>query len=181
LQTSGSAVAHNIASNLKLASGIAPVARYLDAGIAVGLGTDGPGSNDGLDLLGDLKYASLVQKVTNDDARSVPAHQALEMVTRFGAQALGMEDMIGSLEVGKRADIILIDVDRPHYTPHHFAYGPNIASNLVFCGRGSDVRTVIVDGQIIVEDGVPTTLDRVAVQREAQKSSEHILQRAGLL
>jgi 5-methylthioadenosine/S-adenosylhomocysteine deaminase len=181
LQESGTAVAHNIASNLKLASGIAPIHRYLDAGICVGVGTDGPGSNDGLDLLRDLKYASLMQKVITADATSVPADTALAMVTSEGARALGLEKEIGSLEVGKRADVILIDLDRPHLTPHHAAYPSNITSHLVYSAAGADVATVIVDGQMLMRDRVPLTLNPASVQRAAQLSSERLLKRAGLL
>jgi len=181
LQVSGTSVAHNIASNLKLASGIAPIYRYMETDICVGLGTDGPGSNDSLDPLQDLKYASLIQKAMAADATSVSADTALAMVTCNGARALGLEREIGTLEKNKRADIILVDLDRPHLTPHHPGYPPNIPSHLVNCASGADVSTVIVDGRILVRDGTTVSLNPDAVQAAAQASSEQLLRRAGLL
>jgi 5-methylthioadenosine/S-adenosylhomocysteine deaminase len=179
LQHTGTAVAHNISSNLKLASGMAPVHRYLAAGICVGMGTDGPGSNNSLDLLGDLKYASLVQKTIAGDATVVPAETALAMVTRHGATALGLGAEIGTLEVGKRADIILIDLDRPHFTPRHFDHDANILSHLVYCATGADVSTVMVDGRVLLRDGALPALDAAAIRAAAQASSERLLARAG--
>lgn len=175
LRSSGSAVAHNLASNLKLASGIAPVQRYLAGGIPVGMGTDGPGSNDALDLLADLKYAALLQKAVTGDATCLPADTALRMVTRNGAQALGLANRIGSLEVDKLADLILVDLDRPRFTPHHFGSPDNIASHLVNCATGADVDTVIVAGKVLVRDGQPLYLDTARVQQRAQRSSEKLV------
>ncbi|MFQ5858037.1 MAG: amidohydrolase family protein [Anaerolineae bacterium] len=181
LQSTASSVAYNIVSNLKLASGIAPVHRYLAAGICVGIGTDGPGSNDGLDLLGDLKYATLVQKVITGDATCLPAETALAMATHYGAQALGIGDRLGTLEVGKQADIILVNLDQPRFTPRHFSYAPNILSLLVACATGADVDTVIVGGQILVRDSQPVSLDPAAIQENAQQSSVKILRASGIL
>ena len=174
LRDSGSSVSHNIASNLILASGIAPVQRYLDEGVRVGIGTDGPGSNDGLDLLADLKMAALLQKGVTSDATSVPADAALAMVTRHGAEALGIGDQTGTLEVWKKADIILLDLDKPHLTPRHYDIPASIAALLVNCATGRDVDTVIVNGEILVADGQPRSLDVMAIQQKAQKSSEKV-------
>jgi 5-methylthioadenosine/S-adenosylhomocysteine deaminase len=183
LQELGSAsshVAHNVASNLKLASGMAPVARYLAQGLNVGLGTDGPGSNDGLDLLRDLKLAALVQKGLASDATTLPAEAALEMVTRNGARALGWDDEIGSLEPGKQADLILVDFDRPHLTPHHFDNLPSIHSNLVYCASGADVDTVMVGGQLLVRGGQPVQLEAAAIREAAQRSAERLIRDVGV-
>lgn len=181
LRESGASVAHNISSNLILASGIAPVDRYLEQGIRVGLGTDGPGSNDGLDLLRDLKLAALTQKANTSDATRVPADVALAMVTRRGAEAIGIDDQIGTLEVGKRADVILVDFDKPHLTPRHFDYAPNILSHLVYCAGGSDVDTVIVEGRILVSEGRSLHLDTLAIRENAQRSSRKVLRASSLL
>ncbi|MCC7362629.1 MAG: amidohydrolase [Anaerolineales bacterium] len=174
-------VSHNIASNLKLASGIAPVDRYLQLGLCVGLGTDGPGSNDSLNLLADLKLATLLQKAISQDATCLPAQTALDMVTRHGAQALGLAEHLGSLEPGKQADLILIDLDQPHFTPRHFDRPDNILSHLVTCATGADVDTVVVAGRVLVRHGQPVHLDCADIQARAQASSRRLLQAAGLL
>lgn len=180
LHETDSAVAHNIASNLILASGIAPVQSYLDQGLLVGLGTDGPGSNDGLDLLRDARLAALAQKGSANDATSLTADTALAMMTRHGAQALGMGDEVGSLEVGKQADIILIDLDKPRFTPRHYTHPPNILSHLVNCASGADVDTVIVGGRVLVSNGEPLHLDAEQIQRKAQQSGARVIQAAKL-
>jgi 5-methylthioadenosine/S-adenosylhomocysteine deaminase len=175
LRRSDAAVSHNIASNLKLASGVAPVNRYLEAGLCVGLGTDGPGSNDGLDLLADLRLAALVQKGFSDDATCLPAQAAVDMVTRNGARALGLADHIGSLEPGKQGDVILIDLDKPRFTPRHFDRPETILSHLVTCATGGDVHTVLVAGRVLVHDRYPLNLDLSAIQQQAQESSRRVL------
>jgi 5-methylthioadenosine/S-adenosylhomocysteine deaminase len=181
LQRSHTNVSHNIASNLKLASGIAPVGRYLQLGLCVGLGTDGPGSNDGLNLLADLKLAALVQKAISQDATCLPAQTALDIVTRHGAQALGLAEHIGSLEPGKQADLILIDLDQPRFTPRHFDRPDSILSHLVTCATGADVDTVVIAGRVLVRHSRPVYLDRSDIQARAQASSRRLLRAAGLL
>lgn len=181
LQESESSVAHNISSNLILASGIAPVHRYLEEGIRVGLGTDGPGSNDGLDLLRDLKLAALTQKVNAGDPTSMAVENALAMVTRRGAEAIGIDDEVGTLEVGKQADIILVDFDKPHFTPRHFDHTPNIMSHLVYCAGGSDVDTAIVNGRILISEGRPFFLDILSINEKAQQSSRKVVRASRLL
>lgn len=181
LKASRTTIAHNIASNLKLASGIAPIHRYRAAGICVGLGTDGPGSNDSLDPLQDLKYASLIQKAISGDATCMSADTALAMATRAGGEALGLGTEIGILEEGRRADMILVDLDRPHFTPHHFDYSQSITSLLVYCASGTDVSTVIVDGQVLMLNGELIRLDIETIMKAAQASSEAVLARAGWL
>lgn len=180
LKDSHSSVAHNIASNLILASGVAPVHDYLEQGVIVGLGTDGPGSNDGLDLLRDIRLAALTQKGRTGNTASLPAQTALAMVTRHGAQALGIEERVGTLEAGKQADIILLDFDKPRFTPKHFDYPPNIMSHLVNCAAGSDVSTVIVDGHVLVSEGQPVFLDARIIQEKAQQSSAKVRRAADI-
>lgn len=151
------AVAHCPVSNMKLGSGVAPIPQYLDRGITVGLGTDGVKENNNLDLIEEMKFASLLQKVHHLNAAVMNARTVLSMATMGGARALGLADEIGSLEVGKRADITVVDLMRPHLTPVYFGKDFNVLSNLVFAARGSDVDTVVVDGRVVVRDGVLTT------------------------
>ena len=138
-------VAHNPTSNLKLASGIAPVPRYLEAGITVGLGPDGTASNNRLDMWHEMRLAALLHKATTGDPTVISARQALCMATIEGARCLNLADSIGSLELGKRADITILDFDKPHLYPCH-----NVVSQLVYAAGAADVDTVLVDGQIRV-------------------------------
>jgi 5-methylthioadenosine/S-adenosylhomocysteine deaminase len=147
-------VSHNPISNMKLASGIAPVEKLLDAGIAVGLGTDGEKENNNLDLFEEMKVASLLAKLNNLDAAALDAWKVVRMATIDGARALGMDAEIGSLEAGKRADFIGVRFDTPRMTPL-IATGKfcNIHYNLVHAVRGGDVDLTVVNGRIAVEDG----------------------------
>lgn len=156
----GVAVAHNPVSNMKLASGIAPVEAMLKAGVAVGLGTDGEKENNNLDLFEEMKAASLLGKLKSLDAAALDSWQALRMGTILGAKALGLDHEIGSLEPGKRADLIAVRTDTPRMTPL-FGSGPyfNLQHNLVHAVRGSDVDLTMVDGRVVVEDGRLMTAD----------------------
>ncbi|WP_020650340.1 amidohydrolase [Solimonas variicoloris] len=177
LARTGTSVAHCPVSNMKLASGICPVPELLDAGVAVGIGSDGVKENNNLDLLEEMKFVPLLQKVRLLDARAMPAPQVLRMATIDGARALGLDDEIGSLERGKKADLILVDFMRPHLTPVlHGAYG-NVVSNLVYAARGSDVRLVMVDGQVLVRDGVLLRADVNELMRQAQQATEALIVR----
>ena len=160
LATRGGSVAHNPVSNMKLASGIARVEEMLSAGIAVGLGTDGEKENNNLDLFEEMKAASLLGKLRRLDAAAMDSWQSLRMATILGAKALGLDQDIGSLEPGKKADIIAIRTDTPRMTPL-FAEGPhfNLHHNLVHAVRGSDVDLTMVDGQVLVRDGQLATAD----------------------
>ncbi len=171
----GAAVSHNISSNLKLGSGIAPIKMYFEKGICVSLGTDGPGSNDGLDLLRDLRTAIFTQRGIHQDASLLGSRHALEMVTIRGAQALSMEEVTGSLEIGKRADLIMIDLDGPYLTPNHCDDADAIQSLIVFCATGRDVSHVFVDGELIVDRGIPTKIDARDVQERAQKAARKLI------
>ena len=148
---------------MKLASGTAPVTAYLRAGVALGLGTDGAASNNDLDMFEAMRVASLLHKLQTMDPRVVSAKTALEMGTIGGARALGMEKQIGSLERGKRADLIVVDASTARHTP---MYDP--ISHLVYVTRGDDVQTTIVNGKVLMRDRKVLTLDERAVLTEAR-------------
>jgi 5-methylthioadenosine/S-adenosylhomocysteine deaminase len=165
LKSRGVGVAHCPSSNMKLASGAAPVVKMLSLGIAVGLGPDGPaGSNNDFDLFEEMDLACKLQKVITLDPQSLPATAAFEMATMGGARALGLEREIGSLEQGKRADMILIGLDQPHAKP---LYEP--VSQLVYALKASDVRDVMVNGKPVVRDRQILTLDLKQVLAKAEE------------
>jgi 5-methylthioadenosine/S-adenosylhomocysteine deaminase len=163
------AVSHNPESNMKLASGTAPVTGYLQAGIALGLGTDGAASNNDLDMFEAMRIASLLHKMQTNDPRAVGARVVLRMATIDGARALGMDRRIGSLEPGKRADIIVVGMSSARQTP---MYDP--ISHLVYTTRGSDVQTTVVDGKVLMRNRKVLTLDEAAVLQEARLLSEKV-------
>jgi len=160
-------VAHNPESNMKLASGISPVPRLLEAGICVGLGTDGCASNNNLDLFLEMDTAAKLHKVNTLDPTVMDARTVLKMATRDGARAIGLGNVTGSIEVGKKADIIVIDTNRPHLTP---MYHPE--SHLVYAAKGSDVVLSVINGRVIMEDGELTTLDLASIYAHIQKFSD---------
>jgi 5-methylthioadenosine/S-adenosylhomocysteine deaminase len=158
-------VAHCPSSNMKLASGIAPVTRMLAAGVNVGLGPDGPaGSNNDFDLFEEMDLAAKLQKVAALDPQALPAATALEMATIRGARALGLEKEIGSLESGKRADIIAVRLDRPNAVPLY-----NALSQMVYALKAADVRDVMVNGKPVVRDAKILTLDEAAILAKAME------------
>lgn len=165
---------HNPVSNMKIACGVAPVPEMLAAGIPVALGTDGAASNNALDMFNEMKFAALLSKVHKLDPTVVPAQATLEMATINGATALGLGDKIGSLEVGKKADIVLVDMKKPHLVPLH-----NVVSHLVYSAVGGDVDTVIVDGKVLMQGRKVLTLDEDKVLEGAQKASDGLLTRGG--
>ena len=169
LKSRGVGVSHNPESNMKLASGTAPVPGYVKADVALGLGTDGAASNNDLDMFEAMRTASLLHKLQTGDPRVVNAREALEMATIRGARALGMERQIGSLEVGKRADLIVVSMRGARQTP---MYDP--MSHLVYVARGDDVRTAIVHGKVLMRDRRMLTLDEGAVLREASSWAEKV-------
>ncbi len=158
----GVSVAHNPQSNMKLASGIAPVSRMLEAGINVGIGTDGPSSNNDLDMWEELRTASLLQKVATLNPCVLTAYQTLRMATVHGAKAIGREGELGVIAPGALADLILVDMRRPHLSPQN-----DLIANLVYCGKASDVDTVIVDGQVVVKEHQLLMADVQTLCREA--------------
>jgi 5-methylthioadenosine/S-adenosylhomocysteine deaminase len=165
LNARGVGVAHCPSSNMKLASGAAPVARMLALGIHVGLGPDGPaGSNNDFNLFEEMDLAAKLQKLVTMDPRALPAATALEMATIGGARVLGMEKEIGSIETGKRADLILVRLDRPNAVPLYDA-----VSQMVYALKADDVRDVMVNGKPVVSDGRILTLDQRAVLEKAEE------------
>jgi len=165
---------HNPVSNMKTASGVAPVPEMLAADIPVALGTDGAASNNSLDMFDEMKFAALLSKVHKLDPTVVPAQAVLGMATINGAIALGLQDEIGSLEVGKKADIVLVDMKKPHLAPLH-----NIVSHLVYSAVGSDVDTVMVDGEVLMQGRKVLMLDEDKVLEGVQKASDGLLARGG--
>jgi 5-methylthioadenosine/S-adenosylhomocysteine deaminase len=163
---------HNPVSNMKIGSGVSPVPEMLAAGIPVALGTDGAASNNSLDMMNEMKFAALLNKAHKLDSTAVPAQSVLEMATINGARALGLEREIGSLEVGKKADLVLVGLKRPHFTPLH-----DVVSHLVYSGVGSDVDTMLVDGKILMQGRKVLTLDEGEVMRKAQEASDELLAR----
>lgn len=169
LRERGVGVAHNPESNMKLASGTAPVVAMRAAGVSVGIGTDGAASNNDLDMFEAMRLAAFLAKHATGDPRAIPARTALEMATIEGARTLGMADRIGSLEPGKRADVIVVSMGAARQTP---LYDP--LSHLVYATTGSDVRTTIVNGKVLMRDRKMLTLDEAAVRADAAKAAERV-------
>ena len=159
-------IVHNPESNMKLASGIAPVPEFLSQGITVGLGTDGCASNNNLDLFTEMDIAAKLHKVQTMDPTVLDAVTVLRMATIEGARVLGLEHITGSLETGKKADIIIIDTNKPHLTPMY-----NPFSHLVYAARGSDVNHVIINGQIVMEGRKLLTMDLKGIMARAREKS----------
>jgi 5-methylthioadenosine/S-adenosylhomocysteine deaminase len=152
-------VAHNPSSNLKLASGFAPVSRMLQHGLNIGIGTDGPASNNDLDMFEEVRLAAFIAKAHSGDPTSLPATTALSMATRLGANALHLGNITGSLEVGKRADLILIDLSPLHNSPRFRRDPSGIYAQLVYAGKANDVTDVMVNGKWVMRDRQLTTLN----------------------
>ena len=170
LVSRGVGVTHDPSSNMKISSGVSPVAAMLDAGVKIGLGTDGPATNNDLDMWEEMRIAAFLQKVSTMDPEVLPAATALRMATRGGAEALGLEDQIGSLLAGLRADLIQVSLDDMHFVP---AYG-DVVSQLVYVGDEQDVTTVVVDGKVIMRDKTILTIDAERVRREANALAAEI-------
>ena len=166
LKANGVGVSHNPESNMKLASGTAPVLQYLAAGVALGLGTDGAASNNDLDMFEAMRQAAFLHKLTSKDPRAVSARTALEMATLGGARVIGQEKRLGSLEAGKLADLLIVRMDQPRQTP---MYDP--ISHLVYVTRGDDVDTTIVNGRVLMRAGKVLTLDEPAVLAAARAAA----------
>jgi 5-methylthioadenosine/S-adenosylhomocysteine deaminase len=170
LADAGTAVVHCPASNMKLASGMAPVQRLREAGVTVALGTDGAASNNDLDLFGEMRDAAMLGKLAADDASAVPAAAVVEMATRAGADALGLPG--GRIEEGAAADLAVVDLDAPHLTPVH-----DPVSHLAYTARGGDVRHTICDGEVLMRDREVLTLDADAVQERAATAASDLVER----
>jgi 5-methylthioadenosine/S-adenosylhomocysteine deaminase len=173
----GTSVAHCPCSNMKLSSGPARIGDYRKAGIHVGIGSDGEKENNNLDLIEEMKFASLLQKVSTLDPTTGDPWDILDIATLDGAKALGLGDVTGSLEVGKRADVVMVDLRKLHFTPLLHGKNFNAAAHLVFSASGHDVSNVWVDGRHLVADGLVTSVDVEAVRSRAQSAAEELFER----
>ncbi len=169
VRDAGAGVAVNPESNLKLASGVPDIAGWIAAGLRLGLGTDGAASNNDLDLWDAVRLAALLPKGVGRDPTAVPAREAVRMATRGGAELLGIDDVAGTLAVGKRADVCVIDTSAPHLTPLYHPY-----SHLAYAARGSDVVHTVVDGRVVYRDRRHVTLDAAAIRADARRLSQEI-------
>ncbi len=181
LAETGTSVAHCPCSNMKLSSGPARVGALRAAGVAVGLGSDGEKENNNLDLLEEMKVASLLQKVSTLDPTTGDPWDVLTMATVEGARVLGLDAVTGSLEPGKRADVVAVDLRGLHTTPVLRGADSNVAAHLVFAASGRDVTDVWVDGVRLVDTGRPTTFDVASVRADAQAAAEELFARRAAL
>ena len=166
----GVKVSHNPCSNMKLASGVSPVSKLIENDICVSIGTDGASSNNNLDLIEELKTASLLQKVSTLDPKVLSSDEAIEMATIKGAETLGLDDEIGSIEVGKKADIILIDTNSANMVPD----SSSLSSNVIYSANGSNVDTTICDGKILMENKKLVVLDEQEIYDKARQAIKEL-------
>jgi 5-methylthioadenosine/S-adenosylhomocysteine deaminase len=162
-------VAHNPESNMKVACGVAPIQKMLDMGISVGIGTDGAASNNNLNMFEEMNTTAKLHKIIQKDPTVLKAQDVVKMATIYGAQALNMEQNIGSIKVGKKADFILVDLDKPHLTPLYNTY-----SQVVYAMQASDVETVVIDGKIIMKNRKILTINEQKVMQEMRKLAKDI-------
>jgi 5-methylthioadenosine/S-adenosylhomocysteine deaminase len=181
IAATGTRVAHCPVSNMKLASGPAPIPKLWAAGVTVGLGSDGEKENNNLDLLEEMKVASLLQKLVGLDPTAGDPWDVLAMATIEGARCLGLGDVTGSLEPGKRADVITVDLRRLHTTPLLAGTNANVAAHLVFSSAGQDVDSVWVDGRRLVAGGTLLTCDEASIRADAQAAAEELFARRAAL
>jgi 5-methylthioadenosine/S-adenosylhomocysteine deaminase len=169
-------LSHNPASNMKLASGVAPISKLLSKGICVSLGTDGAASNNNLDLLEEMKIAALLQKVNTPDPTVLSAEEVFKVATINGATVMGLDDEIGTIEVGKKADLVLVDMRSPHLTPFRHPI-----SHLVYSANGSDVDTVICNGKILMQEKELLTIQENELMLQAEESSRDLLSKRTII
>jgi 5-methylthioadenosine/S-adenosylhomocysteine deaminase len=169
LKQHGVGSVHNPQSNMKLASGVAPVPQMLRAGVLLGLGTDGAASNNDLDMWEEMDTAAKLHKLAANDPKVVTAEEALALATIGGARALHMDSEIGSIEAGKRADLVVVDLDGLHQTPRY-----NLYSHLVYATKASDVRTVVIEGRVVMRERRLLTLNEPLIKRRARAIRERI-------
>ena len=163
-------VAHNVISNLKLASGFAQMPKFMTKGGRVGLGTDGASSNNSQNMFKEINVCSLVHKAQMMDPTAMNAYDVLKLATIGGAKALQWDKEIGTLEVGKKADIILVDINKPHFCPYH-----NVIADLVYSAQGSDVKTVMINGKLLMQDYQLLGIDEQAIMKEAKRCAQAII------
>jgi len=171
LAAKGVKVSHNPQSNMKLATGIGPIPALLAAGVDVGLGTDGCASNNDHDMFGEIDTAAKLHKVFSRDPSVLDARKVLELATSDGARVLGLDGIIGSIAVGKAADIIIVDMAKPHLTPMYNPY-----SQLVYAASGADVRTSIINGRLVMKDRRLLTVDQEAAMDAVEAIAAEIVQ-----
>ena len=175
LKETDTKVVHCPSANMKMASGICKVPQMLSRGITVALACDSSVNNNCLDMIAEMKAASLLANITNLNYKALTAEEALEMATINGARAIGQEDAIGSIEVGKKADIILVNMRKPHTTPNF-----DIIANLVYASVGSDVETVMINGKIVMEERSILVADEEAILSEAEERGRALLEKTGI-
>jgi len=175
LKKSGVGIVHNPQSNMKLASGVAPVPKMLRENLPVGLGTDGAASNNDLNLWEEMDSAAKLHKLISNDPKVVSAEEAFEMATIRGARALHLEKEIGSIEKGKRADLVIVDLESLNQTPSY-----NIYSDLVYATKAGDVRTVIIEGRVVMRDRRLLTLNEETIKADARRYRERIIKTVGV-
>jgi 5-methylthioadenosine/S-adenosylhomocysteine deaminase len=176
IRDTGTHISYNPVSNAKLGNGIARVVDYLEAGINVGLGTDDAPCNNNNDMFEVMKYASLFQKAVHTDASLLPSEQIIAMATIDGARALGMDKEIGSLEAGKKADLILVNMRAPSLTPLFSGRNFNALAHLVFAAHGDNVDTVIIDGRVVMRGRSLLTVDEGEVIDRATRAANRVIQ-----
>jgi 5-methylthioadenosine/S-adenosylhomocysteine deaminase len=174
------AVAYNPTSNMKLASGVARVPELLRAGVRVGLGTDSNLSNNNLDMFEEMRLGAILQKLARSDAESLPCELVLRLATNLAADCLGLGEQIGSLEVGKRADLIIVDLHVPHMWPLLPEPRSNVIEQLVYSANAGDVLTTIVDGRVLMQDRQMLTLDPEPVEQMVNQAAQDLVRLAGL-
>jgi 5-methylthioadenosine/S-adenosylhomocysteine deaminase len=172
LARTGTSAVHCLESELKLASGIPRLPALLRAGVNVGLGTDGAASNNDLDLWAEMRLSALLYKAIEKDPTAIPAREALRLATRGGAKAVGLDHLVGSIEPGKRADLVLVDLDRPHLSPIY-----NVVSHLVYAAHRNDVTTVVVNGVVVVEKGHTTLVEEREAMADVREVADRIRRR----
>lgn len=175
IQQKGATVVHNPSSNTKCASGICPVPELLEGGVNITLGCDGGPSNNTYDMFWEMKLTACLHKVNKLDPTVVPSERIMEMATINGARALGLDHMIGSLETGKRADVIVIDCNKPHIAPNL-----NPVSTVVYAAQGQDVDTVFVDGQLVMRNRQVMTMNEGAILEEVRHAAANLIKKAGI-
>jgi 5-methylthioadenosine/S-adenosylhomocysteine deaminase len=174
IQHAGAGIAHNPSSNLKLASGFANVTRMLELDINVGIGTDGPASNNDLDMIEEIRLASMVAKCASGDPTALPARQTLSMATNIGAKAIHISHLTGSLVPGKRADMIVLGIDELHNSPNFKRNPDGIYAQIIYAAKSTDVKDVMVNGQWLMRDRALLTLDERQLIQDAQAYAEKI-------
>ncbi len=175
LKANDVSVLYNPSSNLKLGNGFAKIHKMVSEGINVAIGTDGASSNNNLNMFEELHLGALVNKGVEGDPTVLPAYKMLEIATKGGAKALGIDHLVGTIEIGKKADIILVDLEKAHLAPHN-----DLVAMLVYSAAGSDVRHVVCNGQVLLEDYKILTFDEVDIIKKTKTHAKQLIERTNL-